>query len=444
MKKIFFLILITLLPMIMWQCDQVKDWHDPTDSVAPGPVTNPQVENLNGGAKITYTLPEDDDLLGVKAEYSLGDGQVREAFASAAKDFIELGGYGNTEKHTVTLYALDKSRNESPPVSVTIEPLISPVDLLMQTLNVQQAFGGVFLSWENVFEKEMAITLYAADSTGFMQYFDTHYSNSKDGKISFRGFEDKSRNFRIEIRDRWNNYATPFDTAITPLKEVDIFGRENGLVIWEMYGNDNDLYKYMGTIPCPKGNWDRFTDDVGYGPYYQLVNWSTNYFTGIEQFLFSPYYITIDMKKSASYSRFKFWQGNRSPIGSATIPIVFSLWGTNNPKPVNIADGQIPNLRYWTGWTNVGGIEVNGTDEWMNDWEKLGEYRLVYPSGMTKYVAGQVTAEDQLFIQEGFEFDIDPAMTNKPFRYLRFKISDTNGNEQWMLAELKFWGNFVE
>jgi hypothetical protein len=35
------------------------------------------------------------------------------------------------------------------------------------------------------------------------------------------------------------------------------------------------------------------------------------------------------------------------------------------------------------------------------------------------------------------------AMTMKPFRYLRFKVDETNGSEQWMLAELKFWGNFV-
>jgi hypothetical protein len=35
-------------------------------------------------------------------------------------------------------------------------------------------------------------------------------------------------------------------------------------------------------------------------------------------------------------------------------------------------------------------------------------------------------------------------MTSKPFRYLRFRVEDTNGNEQWMLSELQFFGNFVE
>jgi hypothetical protein len=437
--------LIVLPAMFLLSCEQVKDWSDPTDSDAPGPVTNVKVENLSGGAQITYVSPSDKDLLGVKAIYSLDDGKVRESFASASRDTIILEGYGTTGQYTVTLYAMDISRNESEPVSVTIEPLTPPVDILRQTLHVQQAFGGIYLSWENAFEKEIAITLYAADSTGFLELFDIYYTNAKDGSTSFRGFDDTEREFRIEIRDRWNNYAIPFDTVIKPLKEVEIFGRENGMVIWEMYGMTNEQYKYMGNIPCTSSYWERFTDGVGYGPYYQLVNFTTTFFTGVTTTQFFPFYVTIDMKKPASYSRFKWWQGNRSPIGSGIVPIIFSLWGTNNPKPVDLAAGQIANLQYWTEWTNVVGVEVNGTGEWMNDWEKLGEYRLVYPSGMTTYVAGKVTAEDQLFIQDGFDFDIEPAMTNKPFRYLRFRVEMTNqNNPQWMLSELQFFGNFVE
>jgi hypothetical protein len=309
---------------------------------------------------------------------------------------------------------------------------------------VQQTFSGLFLRWENRFEKEIAITLYAADSTGFLQYYDTYYTNAQDGGTSFRGFDDTERDFRIEIRDRWNNYALPFDTAITPLKEMEIFGRENGAPIWEMYGMGGDLYKYMGNIPCPNNYWDRFTDGVGYGAYYQLISYSTHFFPDAQQVMYMPFYITIDMKKPASYSRFKWWQGNRNPIGSATIPIVFSLWGTNNPKPVDIEAGQIANLQYWTEWNTISGIEINGTGEWMNDWTKLGEYRLVYPSGMTEYVAGLVTPEDQEFIQNGFEFEIDPEMTTQPFRYLRIRVDKTNMNEQWMLSELQFFGNFTE
>jgi hypothetical protein len=340
---------------------------------------------------------------------------------------------------------MDKSRNESEPVSVVIEPTTPPVDILRQTLHVQQAFGGIYLTWENALEKAIVVTLYTADSTGFLQYYDTYYSNARQGSTSFRGFDDTERDFRIEIRDRWNNYAAPFDTVIKPLKEVEIFGRDaNGTVIWETYGLDNQLYKYMGNIPCANSNWARFTDGVGYGPYHQLVNAASTFFANVPQTLFIPYYITIDMKKPASYSRFKWWQGNRNPIGSASIPIVFSLWGTNNPKPVDIEAGQIANLQYWTEWQTIEGIEVNGTGEWMNDWEKLGDYRVVYPSGMTRYVAGRVTAEDQLFIQDGFDFDIDPGMTNKPFRYLRFQVKESNANEQWMLSELQFFGNFVE
>lgn len=452
MKKLI-VILIIAMPFMMWQCTEVKEWQDAKDNIAPGPVSNPQVENLNGGAKITYTLPDDDDLLGVKAVYSLNDDVLRSAYASALNDSIVLDGYGNTEEHIVTLFTLDKSGNESVPVSVAINPLKPPVELIRQSLEVQKSFGGIYLKWNNAMKKEIAITLYAADSTGYMQYYDAYYSNAEAGATSFRGFESVSHDFRIEIRDRWNNYASPLDTAIIPMQEQNIFGRdENNQVIWSFYGMADGTAAYRGDqTGFNSGNMGTLTDGTLYGSYCQIVNFSDHYIpiSQVPQELFCPYYLTLDMNKTASYSRFKLWQGNRNPIGSAIFPIVFSLWGTNDPKPVDVSAGVVANLVYWTGWPKIGStdrfVTVGGTDEWMNDWEKLGEYRLVYPSGWSKYVVGIVTAADEEFIREGFEFEIDMDKTDKPFRYLRFKVEDTtNSQGQIMVSEIRFWGNFVE
>jgi hypothetical protein len=440
--------MIMAMPLMMWQCTQVKDWQDPKDGVAPGQVSNPQVENFNGGAKITYTLPADNDLLGVKAVYSLdSNDELREAYASASKNDITLEGYGNTEEHTVTLYALDKSGNESVPVQVAIRPLTPPVELVRQTLSVNETFGGLYLTWDNVKKKEIAITLYVADSTGYMQPYDTHYSNSEVGSYSFRGLSDVLTDFRVEIRDRWNNYAAPLETALTPMTEENIFGRdEYNQVIWKYYGWDDNTAIYRGDISrANSGNIGTITDGTLYGGYSQMVNFSNLIFPAAPSILFCPYYLTIDMGKQASYSRFTMWMGNRSPIGSAVMPNVFSLWGTNNPRPVDVTGDLVTSLQYWTEWETCSSVEINGTGEWMNDWEKLGEYRLVFPSGATHYVAGQVTAEDQTFIQDGFQYDIDPSMTNKSFRYLRFRVEGTTTDQgQIMLGELRFFGRFDE
>jgi hypothetical protein len=437
----------------MWQCEQVKDWSDVKDSVAPAPVSNPQVENLNGGAKISYTLPGDADLLGVKAVFSLkNDGELKEAYASASKNFIVLEGYGDTKEYTVELYAIDKSENESTPVTVTIKPLTPHVELIRQSLDVQRGFAGIYLTWDNPAKKEIAIELHTADSTGYIQLYDIYYSNAEVGMTNFRGFNDgKEHDFKIEIRDRWLNYAAPLDTAITPLVEQNIWGRdERNQVIWTLYEEPSGLSKYRGDVQGSQSTAYAFlgaiTDGALYSGYAQLVSWSRDFFPETTQLNFSPYYMTLDMGKSAAYNRFTIWLGNRNPIGSACIFGGFSVWGSNNPKPVDVGAGMIENLKYWTSWGNIQGVEVNGTGAWMNDWEKLGEYKIKLPSGLIHYAAGQLTAEDQQQILDGFEFEIDPTMVSKSFRYLRFYMtSDTwEGNGQIMMGELRFFGQFTE
>lgn len=58
---------------------EIIDWLPPKDSIAPGTVSNVQVENLPGAARITYDLPDDEDLLAVEAVYTINgkSGKVR-------------------------------------------------------------------------------------------------------------------------------------------------------------------------------------------------------------------------------------------------------------------------------------------------------------------------------------------------------------------------------
>ena len=66
MKSKLLYTVLTAALFLLYQCEEVKDWHDPTDNIPPGIVTNVKVENTYGGAKITYTLPSDNDLLGLR------------------------------------------------------------------------------------------------------------------------------------------------------------------------------------------------------------------------------------------------------------------------------------------------------------------------------------------------------------------------------------------
>src|SRR3546814_7170925 len=73
----------------LYGCSEPENWNDIPDGVPPGMVRDVKVVNLNGGAQITYELPIDNDLLGVKAMYSLADGEEKKAFSSAHRDTID-------------------------------------------------------------------------------------------------------------------------------------------------------------------------------------------------------------------------------------------------------------------------------------------------------------------------------------------------------------------
>ncbi|MDR1170552.1 MAG: DUF4959 domain-containing protein, partial [Prevotellaceae bacterium] len=211
---------IVLIFGMLVSCVELTDYSDPKDSEAPAPVSNVQVENLNGGAKITYTLPSDKDLLGAKVSYSLTpEGEMLEKYASV--DTIELEGFGDTNEHLVTVYAVDKSGNVSEGVMETIKPLIPPVELIRETLIAGSTFGGITLSWKNTEHKDMGVSLFIPDPVdGEWTLFDTYFSNSVNGEVIFRPFEAVNQQFRIEMFDRWQNNAQPLEVSLTPLAEI--------------------------------------------------------------------------------------------------------------------------------------------------------------------------------------------------------------------------------
>ena len=446
---------LILLMTIAWSCENVKEYTDPKDNIPPGKVTDVEVENLHGGAMITYTLPQDKDLLGVKAVYSLReDGKEYEVYSSAYRDTIILAGFPDTNEHVVNLYAIDQSRNVSEPVPVTIKPLTPPVDIIRQSFKVQEAFGGIYCSWENIMNENIAISLYV-DSIGELILDDTYFSSASDGRYSFRGFPSKEYSFRIEIRDRWLNYAAPLDTVLTPIFEEQIMPYDDmGRQMWTMYGVGDQSCLSRGDWPYPvSGNFTMafdgiFTNNFNMGSHwgnliYHIPGWQSrpNYFV-------RPAYCIFDMGRKAKYSRFIHWMNlNQTPLGAGSSNwyiIDFSLWGTNDPKPIleeHTDEDRIANLQYWTSWP-----EIDGTDAWKNDWVKLGDYSLVYPSGKIMFSDVPFTAEDVQFIRDGFNAEIDTDKTNLSFRYLRFESRKSNNldgiRQVWHLGEIQFFGSY--
>ncbi len=457
MKRVNYYIASALI--LATSCTSPTNWFDEKDGVPPGPVSNVQVENLNGGAKISYTLPSDNDLLGVKVAYTLTDGgQVLEKYASAGYNYVELEGFGDTKKHSVTVYAVDKSENISTGVTATIEPLIPPISLMRETLKAGPTFGGVSLSWDNEYGKDMGVSLFVKDKeTGDMQLFDTYFSNSKDGKVIFRPFDPTEQEYRIEMFDRWKNYAEVMETSLVPLAEQELPGRIGSQYIWSLFDDSNWLYR--GEIHNDP------TNTTYSGRKFELVhdgkgqsNSANTYWNpgddgvSIEKYIPGagsklipfPLYFTIDMGQKGVYSRFNLKPRLRTPNYSAAIPCDFEIWATNDPKlTTEVGDGsREANLAYWTSWE-----EANGTDAWKQDgWVKIATCKLVLSSGVSKYTEGMALSDEdvQNYTKNGFDFDINEGVT-EGYRYLRWVINDTNtGQKLITICEMTFWGSYAE
>ena len=70
-----------------------------------------QVEQVSGGAILSYVLPDDRDLLYVQAEYTLDTGEKMIVKSSMYGTQIKIDGFAKAEPRKVTLYAVDRSHN---------------------------------------------------------------------------------------------------------------------------------------------------------------------------------------------------------------------------------------------------------------------------------------------------------------------------------------------
>ena len=85
MKTVYNALFVLLLLTVFSGCKEEYIGQYPVDSVAPKQVSNVQVQNMKGRVVLTYTLPEEDDLLCVTARYVLQNGVKREMSSSDRK-----------------------------------------------------------------------------------------------------------------------------------------------------------------------------------------------------------------------------------------------------------------------------------------------------------------------------------------------------------------------
>lgn len=397
--------------MLIAACKEDKLSPINDDGHAPKAIANIEVENIAGGAKIKYSPPDDNNLLYVKAVYNL-KGVKMEAKASYYKNFIVIEGFGDTNEREISLYAVSRSEKLSEAVNVKIKPLPAPVYNVFNSLKIQETFGGILISFENLSALNGGVNtnvvigaLLWDTKLNEWKSIDIHYSGLVNETYSIRGLASNPYKFGFYLKDRWDNHTDTLKVELTPIYEVALDKAK-----WADLKPKNYPIPQIGVLPA-SGN--PMVLAVDYSSSYKVTNlWdnkpTTLYHT--KQAVEQPVWIPIDLGVTAKLSRYKIWQRGTSTYAfNHGNPHEWEIYGTNTPS--------IP-------------------DSWV-----LLEHRIMEkPSGLP---VGTNSNDDIAIAEAGQEYDFPlgiPAV-----RYIAWKHIDCwaaiEGQSGFLhLGELSLWG----
>lgn len=375
------------------------------DGTVPGPVKNPQVTNIAGGARISYGLPDSKNLLYVKAVYDL-KGVKWESKASFYTNSVIVEGYGDTLEHEVALYAVSRGERPSEAVKVKIKPLTPPVFNIFNSLIVGETFGGIYVKYKNPDKSNVVIRVLLQDSaTGEWATINNHYTSLDSGQFATRGLPPRPRMFGIFVRDRWNNSSDTLKVSRTPIYE-ELLDKT------KFADMRKKNYPIPQVSPLP-GSGNPIKEGEDYSSSYPLKNlWDdkTNTMFHTKEKVDQPIWVPIDLGVKATLSRFKIWQRSGSSYNfNHGNPHRWEIWGTNDITKAST-------------------------------WIKLGEYEMIKPSNLPP---GQNSNDDNEAVLNGQEYDLP--IGSPAVRYIAWKHIDGWGSIQGEtgflhMMELTIWG----
>lgn len=393
MKKhnLFIIFLGAIITLFLLQsCNDDENSPINKDSKAPGQVFNVEVENMPGAALLTYSLPSDDDLLYVIAEYTNKQGKVFDFRASYYTNQIKVEGFGDTDEYTANLYAVDRSENRSAPLAVKINPLEPQVQLTAKSLKVQADFGGMSFTYKNETKADLSFIVITTDVDGGKMVAETFYTSRDSTKFAVRGYAAEPRLFGIVVRDRWENLSDTLYQNLTPIYEVKL---NKSLFRPKVFPNDAAATHWDGSLEYM---WNDVVND-------KAAHTGNDAST-------TPKHISFDLGVEAKLSRFnlKTIPDDKHWFNDVT-PRFYEIWGSLDPDPSGSFDS----------------------------WTKLVSVENVKPSGLS---VGNITEDDRAVGRNGDDADIPIEMPK--VRYLRIVCTKNwSGNTNMCISEITVWGD---
>ncbi|GHV69386.1 hypothetical protein FACS1894199_18010 [Bacteroidia bacterium] len=408
MKTIYFSVIACLF--LLSSCEE-KSLEPTSKSLGkPGSVVSSTVTTtpIAGGVVVKYRVPDAEDILEVRAVYTLSNGQEREESASFYANQLTLKGFNDTTEHEALLYVVNRAQEKSDPVSVKFRPLESSLSKAAKTVEIVAGYGGANFSWKNEDRAVLYFDFRTEDATGTLQSAAIISSDVDSSTYNLNGYLVKPRKFGLVISDNWGNASdviVPAEGLLTPIADKRLDKKKMKIMILPQVGalpgdgrkGDVGFYYWSGS------NENLLDDDPA------SMGHSNSAVPGAS--------LTLDLGVFATMSRIVLHQRTE-----ATGSYAYTM---GNPKTFSIY-----------GYSS----ETPPSGDW-SEWTKMADFEMIKPSGLP---TGQRSDEDNRAMVNGHEFPFMQA-GNFPVRYLRLVINSTWGsNDFTCFNEITCYGGYDE
>jgi hypothetical protein len=397
MRTIYFYLIAAAV--LCFSCTEKEILPISESSGKPEKVEILAVDTVPGGVSVNYKIPPINDIIEIKAVYTLSNGQTRESSSSFYTSFMTIDGYNDTDEHEALIYTINRAREMSDPVPVKFRPGASSLSKATNSMQIINDFGGVNFNWRNPDKAMLFFEFYTENEQGEMVTMNIVSSKIDSTNISFRGYDTVPYKFAVNIRDNFGNSSGmiyPEGGSIIPLFETKLDKTIQNVMIlpgdvsWSFWeGRDANL----------------IDDDI-----LSIGHANNNTVPGAS--------FTIDLGKKAKLSRCILHQ-------------------RLTPAPSYYYNGRNPHI-----------FEVYSSDDdsddpsgdW-NTWTRQLTCTIIKPSGAP---TGTITEDDRIAADNGHEFSFPLDMA--PVRYIRVVIL-ANWDTSVTLAhfgEFTTYGLYVE
>ncbi|PUZ29997.1 protein of unknown function [Chitinophaga costaii] len=385
------------------------------DKTKPGVVTAVKVVNFNGGAYITYTLPNSANILYVQANYAISDKATRQTKSSYYSDSITVSGFAASKDYKVVLYTVSRANIKSDSVVVVVHPATPPYQLVYASLVAQNAFGGVNIHALNKTQDPIGIVSLLPDSNSTrLKIQDQHYTTTDAINYTLRGYDTLPKPFAFYVTDQWGNVSDTMYTTVHPIFET-LMNKQ----LFQPYVLPTDVPNYQNGYYNLSNMWNNTSSEPGYNTEQPILASPTKPFIW-------PAWATFDMGQSARLSRYMCWfrtGGSNEFVWNSGAPETWVLWGREDTPQDEVmpADStQLPAVGAKTpgGWINMGKFNAP-----------------------PKPAHNPLTNEDIDTWNAGFNFDLSIDLPK--VRYLRLECFHTMGgtDNYFGIMEMSVYGN---